>query len=67
MAEEDGGPAFPYTVETASHHGVSVREYFALHVIMGRCANPQFAESVRDLISGAYLIADAMLKERTKV
>lgn len=72
----DGGPAFPlqdwdeHIHATRRDTGMSLRDYFAAKAMQGDLANstldwetPNFEEG---LVRQAYLIADAMLKERMK-
>jgi hypothetical protein len=77
----DGGPAFPYKFDWpngASEHnyGLTMRDWFAGLAMQGICAahaHPQVMwtpgytqESANGIASSAYLLADAMLKEREK-
>ena len=78
MNNDDGRPAFPVTGEDHREWGVSIRDYFAAKAIQGMMANDEmlarYAEIAEEHMvdadvlaaTGAYKIADAMLKERTK-
>ena len=77
MSEKpDGGPAFPLQdwdehIQSARRDtGLSMRDYFAAKAMQGDLANPTLDWEVPDfeegLVRQAYLIADAMLKERIK-
>jgi len=77
MSTEDGGPAFPSTLEwygqrgevreqfCVDNHqdGMTLRDYFAGRVITGYVWNPEGWET---MAKRAYAIADAMLAERKK-
>lgn len=77
----DGGPAFPTVMSvevengdvlaTKAVDGMSLRDYFAGQALVGMCANAVLAEHIGrkghgELVDSAYVIADAMLKERAK-
>lgn len=73
MAEiTDGGPAFPhdapgaYESEMITHHGLSMRDYFAAQVIQAMVTNPESANGFTfdERAEWAYMQADAMLKAR---
>jgi hypothetical protein len=55
-----GGPAFP--VETG-HAGMSLRDYFAAKAMQGMMANT-WNQNYEAWAKHAYMLADAMLKER---
>jgi hypothetical protein len=68
MSEKpNGGPAFPW--DGMGDDGMSLRDYFAAKALQGIMAhsgdgvNPGNVTSVTKVL---YLIADAMLKERSK-
>lgn len=69
MSKNDGGPAFPITIDLGQsvefHKGVSVRDYFAGQAVIGLVARPGFVDADYTA-SFAYKVADAMLKERQK-
>lgn len=64
-AASTGGPAFP--VGTA-YQGLTVRDYFAAKAMQGLIASNDgdAGDRLTDIPEYAYLIADAMLKERAK-
>lgn len=68
-AEDNGGPAFPShgSMGEVIQHGMTLRDYFAamaMHVLfIGHRGNPPEPEQVAE---DAYVIADAMLAERSK-
>lgn len=72
--QNDGGPAFPTEVEhldngdTVLHHGMSLRDYFAIHAHADAVASfvGSQADYVRQPISSRYLFADAMLEARKR-
>jgi hypothetical protein len=60
---ETGGSAFPFvTAVGQSHHGMSLRDYFAAMAMQVLIANDEtdLDEDAQD----AYMIADKMLKAR---
>jgi hypothetical protein len=63
MKENDGGPAFPCTVDAfkdiPEHHseGMTLRDYFAAHA-----PTPLQAMSMEDHCAYRYRFADAMIK-----
>lgn len=71
-----GGPAFPTENKTLYYHGMSLRDYFAAHVLQGICSRPVSelaeycdgsGEDIKTYVSrAAYAIADSMIKERTR-
>lgn len=81
-ASQDGGPAFPETISTsgdgretaylsssstyiASRGGMSLRDWFAgqaIHKVMSEMKDADYHNAARK----AYLLADAMLKARSK-
>lgn len=69
--QKDGGPAFPVSVEMMGYiggqggGGMSLRDYFAAAAMQGMMARIGGHDAY--LIShDAYIVADAMLKERSK-
>lgn len=64
---DDGGPAFPTEPNTQSgfysHHGMSLRDWFAGQFIAGNISSTRFFD---ELAAEAYGMADAMLAERAK-
>jgi hypothetical protein len=60
---------FPHTY---SYGGMSLRDYFAAQAMAATIANPEYASVVRQpgsespIARAAYLMADAMLAERSK-
>lgn len=79
MAEErnDGGPAFPFEFSEVRSRGMSQRDWFAGRAMQGfmlglaeHLVSDGDAASVRQAIDNtgrlAYLIADAMLRERER-
>lgn len=78
MANNDGGPAFPLQRNHsngdaiyAKGDGMSLRDYFAATALIGilpRAFNVMTtAAMVADIASDAYIMADAMLAERSKL
>ncbi len=65
-----GGPAFPIGIPEAKivYTGLSVRDYFAAKAMQGMLANDIDCrpEQVPIIVTSAYVLADAMLKERLK-
>jgi hypothetical protein len=65
-----GGPAFPRSESLRySQHitgGMTLRDYFAAKALAGICANTdnRAYKSQADFAVVAYVLADAMLKER---
>jgi hypothetical protein len=73
--KNDGGPAFPTKISGKSitgetmvtyFQGLSVRDYFAAKALGGLCAGGTAGRTFVGLARIAYLLADAMLKEREK-
>lgn len=74
MEKDDGGPAFPaeggYDSGLHPNPGISVRDYFAAHALVGILAGEPPVKSNEPCISareaavGAYRCADAMLLAR---
>lgn len=74
MSERDGGPAFPWSSGDSSDRsqGMSLRDYFAGQALADRL-HPAYSRetltlegTVAEIARIAYLLADAMLKERTR-
>ena len=72
---DDGGPAFPMAVaakpdgDTVSSHsygvGMSLRDWFASHVLAGMLAKPSNADGMHDSYAeDAYRYADEMIRAR---
>lgn len=63
---ETGGPAFP--LDDGVHRGMDLRDYFAAKALTGLCANQdnRAYKSSTDFATVAYMLADAMLKARSK-
>jgi len=74
MSDKDGGPAFPgqwvyNDGQVESWLGMGLRDYFAakaMHGIMVALNSGIRPSDIKMFASDAYLIADAMLKERAK-
>jgi hypothetical protein len=67
----DGGPAFPYSDVADDDPGMSLRDYFAAKAMAGYLAAPGGAgvlatENANACAEWSYLLADAMLAERSK-
>jgi hypothetical protein len=71
---KDGGRAFPHSYEvmpdkeTHTHHGMTMRDYFAAKAMQGMLANDIECgpEQVPIIVASAYILADAMIQERSK-
>lgn len=63
----DGGPAFPQTPPDVGR-GMSLRDYFAGHALHSVYFDGQKSdvEEAAEMARLAYLLADALLKERAK-
>jgi hypothetical protein len=75
MNNETGGPAFPvpghenHFGETINlQHGMTLRDYFAAKAMQGLIASDDegAGDRIEDIPGYAYMIADAMLAQRTK-
>ena len=71
VMRDEGGTAFPITNETLmGNKGMTLRDYFAIHVLQGMLSAPlcQAGDEARNsphmAVRDAYFYADAMLKER---
>jgi hypothetical protein len=60
-------PAFPVLTDEVSHMGMTLRDYFAGKVLQGlmSCGDAGSGDD-QYIASTAYMMADAMLKERAK-
>jgi hypothetical protein len=73
---EDGGPAFPRTAQmtgsgwvTSEGSGMSLRDYFAAKAMAALITNSEWDDRLTNeggVAQIAYVIADAMLKQRAK-
>ena len=73
MSEETGGPAFPgfdYIDQYGKKNpeGMTLRDYFASKILQGFLASPHLKPLTADseVCTAAYMMADAMLKARSK-
>jgi hypothetical protein len=69
MSKNDGGPAFPRTVQHYNEYlegrdGMSLRDWFAGQALLGMLNRTQYNETIA--ASYAFKYADAMLAERNK-
>ena len=75
---DDGGPAFPRPstvwnlpdgrqTGTEDQTGMSLRDWFAGQALAGMLADPEVDARTGLIAIAAYQIADAMLKERSKL
>lgn len=63
MSEKnDGGQVFPGPM----CEGISMRDYFAAAVITGLMARSDLPAHKEEVVTAAYVYADAMLAERSK-
>ena len=70
-ARNDGGPAFPRDHASDGHNGMTLRDYFAAHVLSVLPEQTAYNMEPNETKSAfvarkAYEFADAMLKERSK-
>jgi hypothetical protein len=71
---KDGGPAFPVPAELCQdltvqeQRGMTLRDYFAAKAMQGMLANDIECgpEQVPIIVASAYILADAMIQERSK-
>ena len=67
ISKYNGGPAFPYVVsldrDTAEFTGMTLRDYFAAKAM--QVPGLPWVDR-KGLVTQAYKVADAMLKERDK-
>ena len=64
-----GGPAFPTLADNGhetNQDGMSLRDYFAGMAMQSLILAAKTSQDVDLLSKGAYQLADAMLKERSK-
>lgn len=75
MSKDNGGPAFPSnpSKDVFANIGMTLRDYFAAKALSGSDVMQHIASTPHDietsvavLAETAYLLADAMLKERVK-
>jgi hypothetical protein len=72
---KDGGPAFPVPAELCQdltvqeQRGMTLRDYFAAKAMQGMLANDTECgpEQVPIIVASAYILADAMIQERSKI
>lgn len=68
MARDDSGPAFPISADVGNQWGMSLRDYFAAKAMQALAAErfnvPLGGKASEVIAATAYLLADAMLKER---
>lgn len=66
---KDGGPAFPVA---DFHPGMTLRDYFAAHALIGVLADRRYAEAANESVCAHEIarycgvIADSMLAERDR-
>ena len=73
MANEDGGPAFPYSVVNCcpkhgddvepNKNGMTLRDYFAAQALCG-LGSDGLSRTTQSAAQEAYELADAMIAER---
>jgi hypothetical protein len=67
---KDGGPAFPTMLyeHGGESDGMTLRDYFAAKAMQGMLANDIECgpEQVPIIVASAYILADAMIQERSK-
>lgn len=67
---DNGGPAFPAIRSGTEFRGMSLRDYFAAKAVQGFLANPNqdyaplTPTALKNVVAGAYEVADAMLAKR---
>ncbi len=68
--KDTGGPAFPTVLyeHGGESDGMTLRDYFAAKAMQGMLANDIECgpEQVPIIVASAYVLADAMLAERSK-
>ena len=64
MGKNDGGPAFPTTIDLCDK-GISIRDYFAAKAMQGLIIGEDDFE-YDTIAKSSYKLADAMLAERNK-
>lgn len=67
----DGGPAFPSTVQYDGRNicdipGMSLRDWFAGQALAGLLASQDRATRIQDNVTQAFAVADAMLAVRSE-
>lgn len=66
----DADQTSPERVVHIPHHGMTLRDYFAAAAAQGIMASgnacPETAQHFANIAEDAYILADAMLAERTK-
>jgi hypothetical protein len=66
---DTGGPAFPTLADNGhamNQDGMTMRDYFAAKAMQSLILAAKTSQDVDLLSKGAYQMADAMLKERSK-
>ena len=74
VPEKELNPAFPVSTDNYHYEGMTLRDYFAAKAMQGLLASPRSPNvdkpdlAVTDTLVAtfAYIMADAMLKEREK-
>jgi hypothetical protein len=67
--KEDGGAAFPNGGGHPQHCGMSLRDYFAAHVMermISLSSDQDGGWDVNNVAHGCYQLADAMLRARSE-
>ena len=67
--KDTGGPAFPTLADNGhetNQDGMTLRDWFAGKAMQSLILAAQNAKDIDMLSAGAYQLADAMLKERSK-
>jgi len=65
MSKDTGGPAFPW--DGNGDDGMTLRDYFAAKAMAGMLAHEDsYIYQPIEIADKAYVIADAMIKERSK-
>lgn len=69
--KDTGGSAFPTLADTGhamGQDGMTLRDYFAAKAMQGMiaCDTERSPKQVPIIVKSAYVMADAMLKERSK-
>ena len=66
MIDETGGPAFPLDRDCCNV-GMTLRDYFAAKAMQSLLVGIECGpDDVASVVASAYILADAMLKARTK-
>lgn len=66
MSKDSGGPAFPSQYSLPGNQGVTLRDYFAAKAMEALIGAQSRFDDESNLSEKAYLIADAMIVERSK-